>query len=76
MWAAYSSAQSPSSEEPFPEIEPDLPLSQLHAVLLGHIAVIREKTSVLFEQYQKLKVIGKEAKYLGKCALLFQEDCS
>uniref|UniRef100_U3J0N7 Rho GTPase activating protein 8 n=1 Tax=Anas platyrhynchos platyrhynchos TaxID=8840 RepID=U3J0N7_ANAPP len=44
----------PLSEEPFPNIQPDHPLSQLHAVHSGPVAVLREKTFLLaFLELQK-----------------------
>jgi len=41
---AYS---SPSGEEPFPNTQPDLTLTQPHAILSGPVAVTKEQRSVL-----------------------------
>jgi len=41
-------AQPPSGEEPFPKTQPDLPLTQLHAVPSGPVAVTAEASTQAF----------------------------
>lgn len=56
-WAACSSAQSPSGEEPFPNSHPDPHLIQLHTVLLGPVTA----TTTLCSPCKKLQPQGPSA---------------
>uniref|UniRef100_A0A8B9BN24 Oxidized purine nucleoside triphosphate hydrolase n=2 Tax=Anser TaxID=8842 RepID=A0A8B9BN24_9AVES len=44
-WGACPSARPPLGADPFPDTQPDPPLSQLHAVPSGPVAVPRERSS-------------------------------
>lgn len=46
-WGAWLVPLHPLGEVPFPDVQPDPPLAQLHAVSLGSVPDHREQRSVL-----------------------------